>query len=130
MKPHDSLIVSLPYPVKIFGLTFAIKRKIGFYFTNLSNFLFAENYGLNNSADFEKWIEKNGQNRLVLDALYFAANAYCYDRKIKENFTRDGLEKAIALADEKTKEQIMEIWRKSETFGATIKKKSQAKVKK
>ena len=124
--PHNSILVSLPYPFKF--MTF--KRKIGFSFVNLTNFLFAQENSLKTSTDYENLVKEKGEAYIVAESLYSAAKAYCLLNKKKENFTRDGLRKAIALSDTETQEQIMKVWRESETYGATIKKKELAKKKK
>lgn len=123
MTPHDTIIVRLPYPVKFL----TIPRKIGFTFTNMAIFLFREHNEIKTSKDYSEWIEKHGQTGLISEMLYHAACAYCLQNKRRENFTKQGLQKAVALASTETQEKILKVWRASETFGATV-KQSKKKV--
>lgn len=123
MTPHDTILISLPYPSRF--LTF--KRKIGFTFTNMAIFLFREHEDIKTTKEYNEWIEKHGQSGLISEMLYYAAMAYCLQNKRKENFTKEGLKKAIALADQETQERILKVWRASESFGATV-KQSKKKV--
>lgn len=123
MTPHDTILISLPYPFRF--LTFS--RKIGFTFTNMAIFLFREHEDIKTSKDYSDWIEKHGQSGLITEMLYHAACAYCLANRKRENFTKEGLKKAIALADQETQEKILQVWRASETFGATV-KQSKKKV--
>jgi len=115
--PHDTILISIPYPVKFLTL----KRKIGFTFTNMAIFLFREHEEIKTSKDYSDWIEKHGQQGLISAMLYYAACAYCLQNKCKENFTDEGLRKAIALTSTEDQERILKVWRASETFGATVK---------
>lgn len=117
MTPHDSIIVSLPYPLRF--ITFP--RKIGFTFTNMAMYLFRESTGITTSKDYEKWVSDHGQQGFINEILYHSARAYCMEKKTKENFTRSGLLKAVTLADLQTQQSIMKVWQLSESFGATIK---------
>lgn len=119
----NSIIVSLPYPHKFWGVTISLKRNVGFLFTNLSMFLFRENQEIQTSKDYEKWIEINGQNRLVTEMMYAAAQAYCLETRLKQTFTKSSLTAAIATADQDTQKKIVEAWRTSQTFGAVEGKK-------
>jgi len=125
----DTIIVKLQYPVKILGLNLSFKRKVGFTFTNLYKFLFAQDKGLKDSKDFEQWQQTNGNNILISETLYFAAIAYCQLNLKKQNFTKSNLIKSFALTDSETIERILNIWKLSENFGATVKKKVIRKAK-
>lgn len=119
----NSIVVSLPYPHKFWGVTLSLKRDVGFLFTNLSMFLFRENQKIETSKDYEKWLEENGQNRLVTEMMFAAAQAYCLELRLKQNFTKSSLTAAIATADQETQKKIVEAWRSSQTFGAVEGKK-------
>lgn len=124
MTPHDSIIIRLPYPVKFL----TIPRKIGFSFTNMAIYLFRDEHGLKDENDYKEWLKENGEARFVSEMLYSAARAYCYLNKQKENFTKEGLTKALALCITEKQNQILAVWRASETFGATVKKKVSGQV--
>lgn len=126
MTPHDTIKVKLPYPVGFL----TIPRKIGFLFTNLSVFLFREHEDIKTSKDYQEWTDKHGENGLVNVMIYYSAMAYCLQNKCKENFTREGLSKAIALASDEKKEAILKVWKASETFGATVKTSKKKVTKK
>jgi len=117
MTPHDSILISLPYPVKFL----TIPRKIGFLFTNLSIFLFREHNEIKTSADYERWVKDHGQSVFINEMLYHSACAWCLQNKCRENFTKDGLTRALALASQEKQQAILKVWRASETFGATVK---------
>lgn len=117
MTPHDTILISIPYPVKFLTL----KRRIGFTFTNMAIFLFREHEEIKTSKDYSDWIEKHGQSGLISEILYHAACAYCLSNRKRENFTKEGLKKAIALTSTEDQERILKVWRASETFGATVK---------
>ena len=107
------MILKLQYPVKIFGVTFAIGRKIGFLFTNLQMFNFRENTGVTDSKQMKEWIEKNGNSKFANEMLYAAAQAHCMMTKTKENFTKENLLKAISMSSEEVQERLMKEWDKS-----------------
>jgi len=116
MIPHDTILISIPYPIKFLTL----KRKIGFTFTNMAIFLFREHEDIKTSKQYSEWIEKHGQAGLISEMLYYAACAYCLENRKRENFTKKGLKKAIALTSTEDQERILKVWRASETFGATV----------
>lgn len=124
MTPHDTILISIPYPVKFLIGTFNYgvtrPRKIGFTFTNMAIFLFREHEDIKTSKDYSDWIEKHGQSGLISEMLYHAACAYCLQNRKRENFTKEGLKKAIALTSTEDQERILKVWRASETFGATV----------
>jgi hypothetical protein len=117
------IVVSLPYPRRIFGITISLNRRIGFLFTNQSIFNFRENQKIETSDDYEKWIEQNGQNRLISEMMYASAQAYCQAKSKKQRFTKSQLIAAIALSPTETQESIVNAWRKSQTFGNVESKK-------
>lgn len=125
----DQIILSLPYPVRLFGINFSKKRNIGFLFTNLSMFIFRENLGFKTSEDYEKWVKENGQARLINEMIYASAISFCMDKKVKQNFTKHGLSVALTLCSEDLQMQLMDKWTKSQTFGVKIDEKKK-KIKK
>lgn len=112
--PHDTILISLPYPFRFLTL----KRKIGFTFTNLYKYLLFEGNGCRQMSELKK---EKSENEIRVESLYYAAVAYCQLNRKRENFTKEGLRKAIALADQETHEKILKVWWASETFGATVK---------
>lgn len=123
MTPHDTIIVRLPYPYKIFGLTINIPKSFGFSFTNKYKHLMAFHNNWKNSKDYENWMKDRNSTELLNESLYFMAIAYCESNRRKVWFTKDRLKKAISLADEETQTKILNTWKASESFGATVKKK-------
>jgi len=119
----DYLMINLPYPARFLGINFLKPRRIGFLFTNLSIFLFRENEHLQTSDDYNAWIKAHGQSQLVSEMVYAAAQAYCMEEKVKENFTKAGLRVAIATSPEELQAKIVNAWKNSQTFGAKIEKK-------
>jgi hypothetical protein len=103
-------------------------RKIGFLFTNLSIFLLREDKQFKTSEDYEDWAKQVGESGSVNEMLFYAARAWALQNKQKENFTREGLRQGIALSDHETQSKILNVWKQSQTFGATVKKKAVKKV--
>lgn len=141
MTPHDTILISIPYPevrkvrpfpwTKQKQLTVIGQRVIGFSFTNMSKMLFAFHNDLTGTKDFEEYRKTHGDSRFVSEQLYYCALAYSTLSKTEENFTKDELLKSFALMDVDTFEQIKKVWRASEYFGATVKpskKKATAKM--
>lgn len=121
-NPTGSIIVKLPYPHKLFGVTISLKRSIGFLFTNLSMFLFRENLGIKTSEDYTKWLKENGDIKLISEILYAAAIAFSMTERRKTNFTKRELLQAINAADEQTRDLLVNAWKMSTDF--TDKKKA------
>lgn len=100
--------IKLPYPSKILGVTFTKGRTIGFEFTNLAMFQFYENNKVKDSNQLNVWVEVNGHAAMLNEVIFGAAQAYCMINKTEENFTRDGLLKAIALSNDEDKQRIID----------------------
>lgn len=126
MIPTDSIVLKLPYPVKFL----TIGRKIGFLFTNLSIFLFREANGLKDSKDYTDWVNVHGESGLIAEMLYHSACAWSLQNRKKQNFTKSGLSKAIALLSAEKQGQLMNVWKQSEIFGATIKQSKKKPITK
>lgn len=119
----NSIIVSLPYPHKFWGVTISLKRNVGFLFTNLSMFLFRENNIIGTSFDFDKWRKENCDTRYLTEQFYAAAQAYCMENRLKQNFTKTNLTQAISMSSEETQKKLLETWQKSHSFGLVESKK-------
>ena len=113
---NGTILVKLPYPVKIGFITFSIKRKIGFSFDQrgLFNLLHNNNIDLPNHS---KWLKETPKNVIVFETLFASAQSYCMELRVKDNFTKKGLSKAIFEADEPIVNEIMQCWKDSESFG-------------
>lgn len=98
--------IKLPYPSKILGVTFTKGRTIGFEFTNLAMFNFRENIGVKDSKQLNDWTERHGQDSMINEIVFGAAQAYCMIHKVKENFDKEGLMKAITLSSDNDKKLI------------------------
>lgn len=125
----DSIILSLPYPVRLFGVQFMRKRNIGFLFTNLAIFLFREANGMKTSDDYKEYEKNNGVNRIMNEMIYYAAVAYCMENRLKQLFSKSLLTIAVTASTEEQQLQLLTAWQNSQIFGAKIDKKK-AKVKK
>jgi len=123
IKTNDRIVVELPFPVKILGIRFFKKKKVGFLFTNLALLLFRNNNNTLSGKELQFWIEKHGQAEFAFQCMYYAAIAYNMDSRQHENFTMDELRIAIKMGDEPTLKAIGEVWESSQNFGVTIKKK-------
>lgn len=110
----SEIIVKLSYPVKFLTLP----RKIGFLFTNRYMYLMWVGHGKKTMQEIQK---DKTDAQIFTECLYFAAMAYCEENRKKPNFTKEGLFRALALSKKETIDQIIEIWKQSESFGATVK---------
>ena len=127
---HDQIIVSLPFERSLGPFKYVQKKDVGFDFTNRLMYRFRDLHNIKLGSDFDKWVEANGQSRLIEESLYCAALAYSEATKKKENFTKETLQKAVNSSDKSIQERILTCWKLSQTFGATIKKKQVVKRKK
>jgi len=59
--------------------------------------------------------------QIFTECMYYAAMAFCEESRKKPNFTKEGLFRALALTKSETIEQVIEVWKQSESFGATVK---------
>jgi len=119
----NEIIVMLPYPHRIFGVTISLNKAVGFLFTNLSLFLFRENSGITTSDEYKAWLKNNGESRLITEMMFSAAQAYCMTYRKKQDFTKSKLTAAIATSAPETQQRIIDAWRKSQTFGMVEGKK-------
>lgn len=125
----DSIVVKLPYPHKLLGLTLMINRTIGFTFTNLASFYFREKHNILNSEDYKRFIKEQGESGLVIAMMYASALAYCSDTKQKVNFTEDKIAIAVASASPEIKQQIVNCWKHSQIFGLVEGKKKTTRMR-
>ena len=110
----SEIVVKLSYPFKFLTLP----RKIGFLFTNRYVYLMWVGHDKKTMQEIRN---DKTDGEIFTECLYYAALAYCEEKCKKPNFTKEGLTKALALTKKETIEQIMEIWRQAESFGATVK---------
>ena len=120
---HDSIIVNLPFPAKFLGISFFKFKRMGFTFTNMAIFLFRENNQLETSDEYNEWIKKNGETKLVSEMIYSAAQTYLMNNQLKQKFTKQNLNIAIASTTEENQQKIVNCWKNSSTFGTKEEKK-------
>lgn len=120
---HDSIIVNLPFPAKFLGVSFFKFKRMGFTFTNMAIFLFRENNQLQSSDDYNEWLKKNGEAKLVSEMIYSAAQTYCMNNQLKQKFTKQDLNIAIASTTQENQKEIMKCWTNSSNFGLKFQKK-------
>lgn len=120
---NDTVIVNLPFPSKFLGVSFFKFQRMGFTFTNMAIFLFRENNQLQSSDDYNEWLKKNGEAKLVSDMIYAAAQAYCMNNQLKQKFSKQDLNVAIASTTQENQKEIMKCWTNSSNFGLKSQKK-------
>lgn len=113
----DYIILTLPYPVRIWFVKLSINRKVGFLFTNLAKHIFHENNNINTSADLEEWNKINGTGKLVSEMFYASAMAYCMRYYKQPNFDKHKLIIAINSSSEEVQSQLVRAYQSSESFG-------------
>lgn len=113
---NGTVEVKLPYPIKILGGTFYRNRIIGFSFDQLSMLIILKN----NNVDMKKysaWRKKINNNKFVIETMFAAAQSYCKERRLKDNFTKKGLLHAFDECSNETRELIAACWKDSEELG-------------
>lgn len=113
----DYIILTLPYPVRIWFVKLSINRKVGFLFTNLAKHIFHENNNINTSQDLEEWNKINGTGKLVSEMFYASAMAYCMKYYKRPNFDKHKLIIAINSSSEEAQGQLVKAYQSSESFG-------------
>jgi len=113
---NGTIEIKLPYPHRIGFISININRKIGFSFDQRSMFQLLQNndIDLNNHSE---WLKKTPQGKVVLETLYAGAQSYCIERRKKDNFTKQGLSKALHEAGEEVVERLVKCWKDSEQLG-------------
>jgi hypothetical protein len=115
---NGTIEIRLPYPIKLgFGFSKFVKRTIGFSFDQRSMFQLTK---VNNDIDltgYKQWLKKTPDSLVVFETLYAGAQSYCIERRIKDNFTKKGLEKALNEAGKETVEKLVKCWQDSEQLG-------------
>lgn len=96
----------LQYPVNILGKPIPFSRWIGFSFDNQAMFNFTSNIGIKDSRELQAWMEKNGEGVSANEIVFAAAQSYCIHERIKDNFTKEGLLKAITLTPKEVTDKI------------------------
>lgn len=113
---NGTIILKLPYPIRIGFIRLFIKRKIGFSFDQRSLFQVLQNNNID-LPDHSKWLKETSQSRIVLETLYAGAQSYCIERRVKDNFTKKGLSLALSEAGEDVTSKIIDCYMKAEKLG-------------
>jgi len=123
------IILNLPYPRKIWFLSYFKKREIGFAFNNRALLNLIENNDID-LPSYKKWMQDVGNNIAIMELIYAAAQSYCYIHGVKVNFNKEGLAKSLMEAGNDAMKLIMKAWRDSEELGfRKIPTKKKAKMK-
>lgn len=127
MKPHNQVTLKLPFR-KSFGI-FSItrKRKIGFVFDNMVVHMVYINSGAKNGKEFEQWSKLENGALCNFEFIYCAACRYNMLNRNRK-FTRVSLKRALMEATEEQVKQLADCLRRSEKYGATVKKKTRMKM--
>jgi len=113
---NGTIEIKLPYPVKLGPVYFNRKRMIGFSFDQRCLF----NVLQNNDIDLQnhgKWLKETDRTVIVSETLFAGAQSYCQERRVKDNFTKQGLVRAIASATDQERQQIIDCYMQSEKLG-------------
>jgi hypothetical protein len=104
---NGTIKIKLPYPIKLgFGFSRFVKREIGFSFDQRSMFQLMQNNNID-LPTHTKWLKKTPKNIIVAETLFAGAQSYCIERRIKDNFTKTGLSKALQEAGEETLNKLV-----------------------
>ena len=126
---NNQVTLSLPYPVKMFGVKYFRNRTIGFIFSNWTKLQFQDNNGFKTSKDIEEYTKKYGTSQVPNELIYAAAQVYCLKNRIPENFTKAGLLLAISATTEENRVKIITALNNSEVFGLRPDEKKKIKPK-
>ena len=112
---NGTIVLKLSYPIRIGFMTFWTKRKIGFSFDQraLFNLLVNNDIDLPNHSD---WMKKTPQGIVVSETVFASAQSYRENLRKKDNFTKEGLTKALNESKEQL-EKIIQCWTDSEQLG-------------
>jgi len=114
---NGTIKIKLPYPIKLgFGFSKFVKRTVGFSFDQRSMFQLLQNNKID-LPNHAKWLKKTPQGVVILETLYAGAQSYCIERRIKDNFTKEGFSKALHEAGEETVAKLVKRWQDSEQLG-------------
>jgi hypothetical protein len=91
-------------------------REIGFSFDNQAMFNFTQNIGVKDGNELQAWQQKNGENASANEMAFAAAQAWCMHERIKDNFTKEGLLKALNLTPKEITDKIAEEYKLSVLF--------------
>jgi len=129
-KPHNEVIIKLPFR-KTFGLfSISPKRKIGFIFDNYVVHKVFINSGAKNGKEFEEWAKIDNGALRNFEFMYCAAVRYRELIRKPDNFTRVSLKRALTEATADQVKLLAECVKRSEMYGATFKKKQATRKKK
>jgi hypothetical protein len=113
--------IKIAYPLKVGYFSINRTRTINFIFDNFALFLFREKNGINNGEDLAEWRIKHGDYDLMLHALFSAAESEAMQNRKKFDMDLKRFALGFAQADKKEIEKVIEVWKRSQTFGsATI----------
>ncbi len=113
---NGTIEVKLPYPIKFLGGTFHRDRIIGFSFDQRSMLIILKNNNID-MKQFSVWRKKITSNIVVLEFIFAAAQSYCEERRLKDNFTKKGLLHAFNECSNEIRELIANCWKDSEELG-------------
>lgn len=113
---NGTIEVELPFMFKLGIMQFPIRRKIGFSFDQRSMFILLKNNNID-MPGYSKWRKKVNTNTIVSETMFAAAQSYCEERRIKDNFTKKKLLRSFSDCDDKIKELIVKCWKESEELG-------------
>ena len=113
---NGTIEIRLPYPVRLGFVSFFIKRNIGFSFDQLSMFRLLQNNEIDLPTHSD-WLKKTPKSVIASEQIFAAAESYCISRRKKNNFTKEGLAKALNEAGEKVTKRIIDCYMQSEQLG-------------
>lgn len=127
-KPHNSVIIKLPFRKDIGLISLNRYRKIGFIFDNYVTHKVFIASGAKDAKEFGKWAKLDNGELRNFEFLYQAAERYCEVLRIKNNFTRVSLKRALKEAGKKEAKMLSECLLRSEMYGKDKKKAGTTKT--
>lgn len=123
MKPHNHTILTMPFRKSWGPFSFTRNRKVGFIFDNYVNHAVFIESGCKDAKEYNEWGKlDNGALRNFM-YIYCAAVRYCEVNRIKDNFDRVSLKRALSEIKQSEIDKLTACINNSESFGATYKKK-------
>jgi hypothetical protein len=123
--------IKIAYPIRVGFLSINTTKRIDFSFDNLALHLFRERHKIETGEQLAEWQKKHGEYDAMIFALYSAAESHAMQQR--KDFKLDVKKFAFGFAQAKKDdiEQVLKVWKDSQTFGTTTmpgKKKVTAKV--
>lgn len=113
----DTIVVKMPYPIRVGRFSISLDKKVGFTFTNLTIFFFRQNIGVETNKQLQDWHKENGHAKFMFETLWAAYEAYCALNYKKVKLDKEHFILAFSALTEDKKEQVLKVMQQAQDFG-------------